>query len=48
MRRPGMSDALAILVAVAILAGWIAYNAAVYDDWTCAFARCVKVDRVRP
>lgn len=48
MRRPKIDDALAIVIALAILAGWVAYNAAVYNDWTCAFARCVKVDRVRP
>jgi len=48
MRRPRLDDALCFLLAVLIIAGWVGYNAVAYDDWTCAFTRCVKVAKVKP
>lgn len=48
MKKPTLFDACVLGVGVLALAGWIAYNAVAYDDWTCAFARCVKVSGVKP
>lgn len=53
MKRNGFLDRyftviFVVLVAVAILAGLIAWNHVWYGDWTCAFTRCVKVGDIRP
>lgn len=30
-----------------LLAAWVTYNAIAYEDWKCAFARCVRVENVK-
>ena len=32
----------------AILTGWVTYNLVAYGDWHCAFARCVRVENIKP
>lgn len=34
--------------AILLVAGWVAWNAYAYGDWTCAFKRCVQIQDVRP
>lgn len=38
---------LGLCVAALIVGVMVVYNDLVYGDWTCAFARCVKVENVK-
>ena len=38
---------LVIAIAAVILSAMVAYNAWAFDDWTCAFSRCVKIENVK-
>lgn len=48
MRERTFNRLVIVLIAIAILGADLLYHHIVYTDWTCAFARCVKVKNVRP
>ncbi len=46
-RRPDWTIPIVIGVLLSLVVAKLVYSAIVYDDWTCAFARCVKVSERR-
>lgn len=39
---------LAICATAFVLSAWVMYNVIFYQDWRCSFARCVRVENVKP
>ena len=39
---------IALVLGVVILGCALAWNEWVYGDWKCTFARCVKVENIKP